>query len=65
MLHMAIAESLSRLSWIGFDKAAVRLRQIHTKIMEPDLLAANIAIGFAKIDLRLTCNMAERDKHLA
>ena len=33
--------------------------------MEPDLLAADIAISFAKIHLRLTCNMAERDKQLA
>ena len=59
---MAITEGFSRLSWIGFDKAAIRMWKIHAKVMVPDLLAADIAIGFAKIHLCLTCNMAERDK---
>ena len=39
---MAVAKSFRRLRRIGFDKAAIRVRQVHAKIMEPDLLARAI-----------------------
>ena len=62
---MAVAESLSRLGRIGLDKAAVRVRQIHAKVMEPHLLARDIAVRLAKIRLRLTRAMAQGNEHLA
>ena len=62
--HMAVAKGFRRLGRIGLDEAAIRVRQIHAKIMEPDLLAADVTIGFAKIRLRLTRPVAQRHKHL-
>ena len=51
--YMAIAEGLRRLRRIGFDEATIRVRQIHAKIEEPDLLAADVAVRLAKIRLRV------------
>jgi hypothetical protein len=46
---MAIAESFRRLGGIGLGEAAVRVRQIDAKEMQPDLLARDITIRLAKI----------------
>src|SRR5450759_3104203 len=62
---MAVAKGFSRLGWIGFDETAIRVRQIHAKIMEPDLLTRDIAIRLAKISLRVTRAMAQWHEHLA
>src|ERR1035437_3027679 len=62
---MAVAEGFRRLGRIRFDEAAVRMRQIHAKVMEPDLLARDVAIRLAKIRLGVTRTMAQRHKHLA
>src|ERR1700730_1669714 len=51
--HMTIAKGFRRLGRIGLDEAAVRVRQIHTKIMKADLLARDISIRLTKIRLRL------------
>ena len=42
--------------------AAVRVRQIHTKVMEPDLLACDVAIRFAKIRLGGTSQRFQQAK---
>jgi hypothetical protein len=64
-LNMAIAEGFRRLSRIGLDEAAIRVRQVHAKIIKPDLLARDIAIRLAKIRLPVTWEMAQRHEHLA
>ena len=62
---MAIAKGLRRLGGIGFDETAVRVRQVHAKIMEPDLLARDIAVRLAEIRLGVARTMAQRHEHLA
>ena len=62
--YVAIAKGFRRLRRIGFDKATVRVRQVHTQIMKPDLLARDIAIRLAKIRLRVARTMAQRHEHL-
>jgi hypothetical protein len=62
---MAIAEGFCRLGRIGFDKATIRVRQIHAKVMEAHLLACNVTIGFAKVRLGMPRAMAQRHEHLA
>ena len=57
--------SFRRLGRIGFDEATVGVRQIHAKIMEPDLLAADVTIGFAKVRLGMTRTVAQWHEHLA
>ena len=62
---MAITEGFRCLGRIRPDEAAVRMRQIHAEVMEPDLLARDVTVSFAKIRLRVTRTMAQRHKHLA
>jgi len=61
---MAIAKSFRRFGRIRLDETAVRVRQIHAKIMEANLLAADVPIRLAKIRLRMTWTMAQRHEHL-
>ena len=56
--NMTVTEGFRRLSGICFDEAAVRVRQIHAKVMEPDFLARYVAIRFAKIRLGVARTMA-------
>ena len=63
--HMAVAEGFRRLGWIGLDEAAVRVRQIHAKVMKADLLARDIGVRLAKIRLRMPRAMAQGNEHLA
>jgi hypothetical protein len=63
--HMPVAEGFRRLRRIRLHKAAVRMWQVHAKIMEPHLLAANVAIRLAKIRLRMAGTVVQRHKHLA
>ena len=62
---MAIAKSLRRFGGIGFDEAAVRVRQVQAKIVEADLLARDIAVRLAEIRLGVAGTMAQRHEHLA
>src|ERR1700722_17950186 len=61
---VAITERFRRLSRIRLDEAAIRMWQIHTEIMQPDLPARDVAVSFAKIRLRVTRTMAQRHEHL-
>ena len=49
---------------VGLDETAIRVRQIHAKIMEADLLAANVPVRFAEIRLSLAWTMAQWHEHL-
>jgi hypothetical protein len=51
---LAIAESFRRLGEIGLGEAAVRVRQMDAKEMQPDLLARDITIRLARIRPRAT-----------
>src|SRR3954469_18033364 len=62
---MTVAEGFRCLSRIRFDEAAVRMRQVHAKVVEPYLPARDEAIGLAKIRLSVTRAMAQRHEHLA
>ena len=62
---MAVAKSLGRFSGIGFDETAVRVWQVHAKIMEPDFLARDIAVRLTEISLGVAGTMAQRHEHLA
>src|ERR1700732_1062788 len=62
---MALAKGFSGLGRIALDEAAIRVRQVHAKIMEPDLLARDIRIRLAKIRLRVARSMAQWHEHLA
>ena len=57
--------AFSGLGRIGLDEAAVRVRQVHAKIMEPALLARDIRICLAKIRLRVARSIAQWHEHLA
>ena len=61
---MAIAKSFRRFGRIRLDETAVRVRQIHAKIMEANLLAVDVPIRLAKIRLRMTWTMAQWHEHL-
>jgi hypothetical protein len=61
---MAVAEGFRGLSRIGLDEAAIRVRQIHAKIMEANLLPADVPVRLAKIRLRMAWTMAQWNKHL-
>src|SRR6202022_4418419 len=58
------AKSFRRFGRIRLDETAVRVRQIHAKIMEANLLAADVPIRLAKIRLRMTWTMAQWHEHL-
>src|ERR1700730_18085976 len=62
--HMAIAKGFRRFGRIRLDETAVRVRKIHTKIVEANLLAADVPIRLAEIRLRMTRTMAPRHEHL-
>lgn len=63
--YMAIAKGFRRLSRIRLLEAAVRVRKIHAKIMEANLLACDVTVRFAKIRLGVTRTMVQGHKHLA
>jgi len=52
--NMPIQKGFGIFSWIGFDKATIRMRHIKAEIMEANQFAANIAIGFTKVYLGMT-----------
>ena len=62
--HMAIAKGFRCFGRIRLDETAIRVRQIHAKIMEPNLLATNIPVRLAKIRLRVAWAMAQWHEHL-
>ena len=61
---MAIAKGFRCLGRIRLDETAIRVRQIHAKIMEPNLLATNVPVRLAKIRLRVARAMAQWHEHL-
>src|SRR5271157_4913042 len=56
---MAIAKGFRCFGRIRLDETAIRVRQIHAKIMEPNLLATNVPVRLAKIRLRVAWAMAQ------
>ena len=60
---MPIQKGFGIFSWIGFDKATIRMRHIKAEIMESNQLAANIAIGLTKIYLRMTRQVRQWHEH--
>jgi hypothetical protein len=44
---------------IGFDETGIRLRHVQAEVMEPYLLAADVTIGFAKVDLGMAGTMRQ------
>ena len=52
--HMAVVNGFRCFGRIGLDETAIRVRQIHAKIVEADLLAANVPFRLTEIHLRMT-----------
>src|ERR1700731_1763769 len=61
---MAIAKGFRCFGRIRLDKTAIRVRQIHAKIMKAPLLATDVPVRFAEICLRMTRTMAQWHEHL-
>jgi len=60
---VSVQEGLSVFGRVGFDEAAIGVRQVEAEIMKAHFLAGNVAIGFAEVDLGMTGPVCQRHEH--
>ena len=60
---MAVQKRFGVFCRVSFDEAGIRMWHVQTEVMEPDLLAADVPIGFAEINLGMAWPVRQRHEH--
>src|SRR5450830_125441 len=61
---MSIQKSFRVLGRIRLDETRIRMRHVQAEIVETYLLATDVAVGFAEINLSVPRAMCQRHEHL-